>query len=61
MPVYSGYYVNKDHHICEVYAIRAETDQDAMAAARRLLEASKALHMEVWLSTRRVGKVQRDS
>jgi hypothetical protein len=57
---YSAYFVNDVGHIVGVVSIGCRTDDEALAAGRRLLVGTKFPCMEIWNPTRCVAIVDRE-
>jgi hypothetical protein len=56
MPTYRAYLINEDNRVASYKPIEAETDADALQAARQLVSGCD---VEVWHLDRRVGRIER--
>ena len=56
MPTYRAYLINEDNRVASYKPIEADTDADAMQAARQLVNGCD---VEVWHLDRRIGRVER--
>jgi hypothetical protein len=56
MPTYRAYLVNGDDRVTSYKAVDAETDAEALKAARQFAEDCD---VEVWLLDRKIGRLER--
>jgi hypothetical protein len=56
MPTYRAYLINEDNRVSSYKPIDAETDAEALAAARVLADVCD---VEVWDLDRKVGRIER--
>jgi hypothetical protein len=56
MPTYRAYLINEDNRVASYKPIDAETDADALQAARQLVNGCD---VEVWYLDRRIGRLER--
>lgn len=56
MPTYRAYLINGDNRVSSYRAIDADTDADALEAARNFVEGCD---VEVWQLDRKVGRLER--
>jgi hypothetical protein len=55
MPTYRAYLINADNRVASYRPIDAETDAEALTAARQLLDGCD---VEVWDLDRRIGRLE---
>jgi hypothetical protein len=56
MPTYRAYLINEDNRVSSYKPIDADTDADALTAARALADVCA---VEVWDLDRKVGRIER--
>jgi hypothetical protein len=56
MPTYRAYLINGDDRVTSYKPVDADTDADALKAARRFAEGCD---VEVWLLDRKIGRLER--
>ena len=56
MPTYRAYLVNGDDRVTSYKAVEADTDADAMKAARQFVDGCD---VEVWYLDRKIGRLER--
>jgi hypothetical protein len=56
MPTYRAYLINADNRVASYRPIDAETDAEALRAARQFLDACD---VEVWDLDRKIGRLER--
>jgi hypothetical protein len=56
MPTYRAYLINEDNRVASYKPIEADTDADALQAARHLVNGCD---VEVWYLDRRIGRLER--
>ena len=56
MPTYRAYLINEDNRVASYKQIDADTDGEALTAARQLADGSD---VEVWYLDRKIGRLQR--
>jgi hypothetical protein len=56
MPTYRAYLINGDNRVTSYKPIEADTDAEALTAARQLADACD---VEVWDLDRKVGRLER--
>jgi hypothetical protein len=54
MPTYRAYLINQDDRVASYRAIEADSDDEALRAARQFADGGD---VEVWLLDRRIGRV----
>lgn len=57
MPTYRAYLIDGSDRVSSYRAIDAETDADAMAAARQFVDGCD---VEVWQLDRKIGRLERE-
>ena len=55
MPTYRAYLINEDNRVASYKPIDADTDADALQAARQLVDGCD---VEVWYLDRRIGRLE---
>lgn len=56
MPIYRAYLVNGDDRVTSYKQVDADTDVEALTAARQF---AKRCDVEVWLLDRKIGRLER--
>jgi hypothetical protein len=56
MPTYRAYLINGNNRVSSFRAIDAETDAEALKAARQLVDGCD---VEVWYLDRKIGRLER--
>ena len=57
MSIYRAYFIDANDRVTSYRAVDAETDAEAMEAARQFVDGSD---VEVWLLDRRIGRLPRE-
>jgi hypothetical protein len=57
MPTYRAYFIDGDDRVVSYKPIEAETDAEALKAARQFVDGRD---VEVWHLDRRIGRLERD-
>jgi hypothetical protein len=56
MPIYRAYLVNRDDRVTSYKQVDADTDAEALTAARQF---ANGCDVEVWLLDRKIGRLER--
>jgi hypothetical protein len=56
MPTYRAYLIDDDNRVASYLAIEAATDEEALEAAKQLVDGHD---VEVWLLDREIGRLKR--
>jgi hypothetical protein len=56
MPTYRAYLINEDNRVASYKPVEADTDADALTAARQFVDGCD---VEVWLLDRKIGRLTR--
>jgi hypothetical protein len=56
MPTYRAYLINEDNRVASYKPVEADTDAEALTAARQFVEGCD---VEVWLLDRKIGRLAR--
>ena len=56
MPTYRAYLIDEDDHVASYKPVEADSDSEAMVAARRFVEG---FDVEVWHLDRKIGRLAR--
>jgi hypothetical protein len=57
MPIYRVYLIDADDRVASYRAVDADTDTEALLAARQFVDGCD---VEVWLLDRKIGRLQRE-
>ena len=57
MPTYRAYLIDDDNRVASYRAIKAATDEEALEAAKQLVDGHD---VEVWLLDRAIGRLKRN-
>ena len=57
MPTYRAYLIDEDNRVASYRAIEAATDEEALEAAKQLIDGHD---VEVWLLDREIGRLKRN-
>jgi hypothetical protein len=57
MPTYRAYIIDRDDRVASYKPIEAETDAEALEAARQFVEGCD---VEVWYLDRKIGRLERE-
>ena len=57
MPTYRAYLIDDDNRVASYRAIEAATDEEALEAAKQLVDGHD---VEVWLLDREIGRLKRN-
>ena len=56
MPTYRAYLINEDNRVASYKPVDADTDAEALTAARQFADGCD---VEVWLLDRKIGRLER--
>jgi len=56
MPIYRAYLIDRDNRVSSYRPVEADTDTDALEAARQFVDGSD---VEVWHLDRMIGRLER--